>query len=118
MADKEDYIIEGTVTEISSEKQEKEVKFKISGTEGFAIKKGKTSYNLLWSTKNGTNETAVSAFILFTERTYKTSEKQVSLLSSALTSGKRVRITIKATENEIKQNGYCLHATSVSLLSD
>ena len=50
MADKEDYIIEGTVTEISSEKLN-EVNFKISGTEGFAIKKGKKKYNVLYTEK-------------------------------------------------------------------
>ncbi|MBO4320111.1 MAG: hypothetical protein J5857_06550, partial [Treponema sp.] len=44
----ENYIIEGTVSEISSEKPE-EVNFKIFGTEGYALKIGKNKYNILCS---------------------------------------------------------------------
>lgn len=46
----EKYVIEGTVTEISSEKLE-EVTFKIAGTEGYAIKLGKKKYNVLCTKK-------------------------------------------------------------------
>ena len=112
------YIIEGTITELSANNKGKFTSFKICGAEGYAVKRNKTSYNLLCSTENATNENIITAFILFSERTYKASEKQLSLLASALAGGRRVKITVEATEDKIKTGVSELPVSSLTLLSD
>ena len=109
------YIIEGTVTEISSDGT-----FRIAGSEGYAIKQGDKKYNVIYSedlkTKADTN--AVLSFIFFDTRDYSASEKFFTLLSSAMTSGNRIRVTIEATEDEIKTGKMPLSVSSITVFSN
>ncbi len=112
------YFIGGTVSELKVEGNE--CTFKICGTEGYSVKHGEKKYNLLYSEdiKDKNDKNAISTFVLVDDRNYQSNEKQECLLASALTTGKRIRVTIDATEDEIKFGTKELSVSSIALLSD
>ena len=113
-----DYIIEGTITELSSNSDE--CIFKIRGCEGYSVSLDKKKYNVLYSedVKTKKDEKAVAAFVLFSDRDFKLLGKQECLLATALAYGKKVRVVINATEDEIKTGVGVLLVTCVTLLTD
>ncbi|MBQ8678191.1 MAG: hypothetical protein IJ530_00325 [Treponema sp.] len=111
------YIIEGTISEITTS-DNPTCTFKICGSEGYSIKRDKYRYNFLCSTENGTNQSAQTGYILFSEREYKSENPQAALLlSSAMASGKRVKLIVESTETEIKESENSLKVTSITLLN-
>lgn len=106
------YIIEGTVTEISSEKLD-EVSFKITGSEGYAIKLGKKKYNVLCTEKileNSNEEDSFENKSKFFEETFVLSQG-IQFLSNDVAKvglircnalGKHVKVTIDGSFDTIK----------------
>ncbi len=113
-----DYIIEGTIKELSS--KENECIFKINGVEGYSVKRDKVKYNILYSEdiRIKTDKDAIPAFVLLPDRGYKLVGKQECLLATALMSGKKIHATITAEENEIKTGKAELSVSSITLLAD
>ncbi len=111
------YVIEGTITEITTS-DNPTCTFKICGTEGYSIKRDKYRYNFLCSSENGTNQRAQTGYILLSEREYKSENHQaVLLLSSAMASGKHVKLIVESTEAEIIKSEKSLKVTSITLLN-
>lgn len=119
------YIIEGTVLEISKEKLKNT--FKIAGTEGYALiqRKGKseTRYNILCSD----DKNSYRALKIEKDFSYNVSDDFMPLLISAMAHGKKVSVTfMEYTENAITKdapvimiiNGIRYFISSVSLLAD
>lgn len=113
-----EYIIEGTITELTTNKDH--CIFKINGTEGYSVKHDKKKYNVLYSEniKSKTSTSAISTFVLYVERKYKTQNTKETLLAAALTSGKKMNFTIEAEEKEIITGSMELSVTSITLLSE
>lgn len=91
----ENYIIEGTVTEISSDGT-----FKIAGSEGYAIKRGDKKYNVLGPADMVTDEQAKIGIILSQDFPFKADEKN-RLIYHAL--GKQARISLSFEKNDEKK---------------
>ena len=86
------YIIEGTVTEISSDGT-----FRIAGSEGYAIKQNDKKYNVLCPKEMPMNEQAKIGIILSQDFPFKTDAKN-SLIYHAL--GKRVKVSVSFEEKD------------------
>ena len=112
------YNIEGTISELSI--KDGNCNFKICGIEGYSVKHGKEKYNLLYSEyiKENKDKNPISTFVLIADRIYQANEKQECLLASALIAGKRIRVEIEATEDEIKSGMKELSVSSLTLLLD
>lgn len=110
------YIIEGTVSELTVEG--KSSIFRINGSEGYSVKIGKEKHNVLHSAKAATNENVIVAYILFNDRNYEISEKESPIVASALSCGKRVKVIIDTTDNEIKKGTGNLKVSSITLLAN
>lgn len=110
------YIIEGTVSELTVEGNS--CIFKINGSEGYSLKIGKEKHNVLHSVKAATNENVISAYILFSDRSYSIPEIELPILASALSCGKRVKVIIEANDNDIKNGVDMLKVSSITLLAN
>ena len=86
------YVIEGIVTEISSNGN-----FKIAGSEGYAIKQGDKKYNVLCSKEMTMNGQAKIGIILSQDFLFKTDSKN-GLIYHTL--GKRVKLSVSFKEND------------------
>lgn len=119
------YIIEGTISEISKEKSKNT--FKIAGTEGYALiqrmGKTETKFNILC----GADKKSYLALKMEKDFSYVVSDDFMSLLFSAMTHGKKVRVIfMEYTKNNIKKdesiimiiNGVRYSISSITLLAD
>lgn len=117
------YIIEGTISEIT--KTNGKNSFKISGSEGYALKqkKGKdeTKSNVLCleETSESDNKKTRNAIIVPIDNSFEAKDDEVYLLSLALLNGKKCRISFSRktkTSKDFKSDDY--EITSLSVLSD
>lgn len=114
------YIIEGTVSELSTNNEGKFISFKINGTEGYALQRktiDKTEkFNVFSEENNGEN-----AYIFRNNSKLECNEKFFTALTTAFASGKRIQLKIvndKLSEDfKINDKNFGL-ISSVSLLSD
>lgn len=84
------YIIEGTVTEISID----EGFFTIAGTEGFAIKQGDDKYNVLCPEKMPTENDYLPSFILSQDVKFPIIDSDNELILKASSEGKKIKIKL------------------------
>ena len=111
----ENYIIEGTITELSFD----EGYFTVCGSEGFAIKRDDKKYNVLCPEKMPEEKTCIGSFITDQKCKFSTSVKHRTALLTSLTSEKRIRVSID--EEELKKSAdkeNILPVSSITLLSD
>lgn len=108
------YILEGTISELTAKGND--YLFKITGTEGFAIKQGDKTYNIFRPERIELgNDTFASAFIAPETLEMEAKNFQVALASSAMAGGKRIRIEVDnagieiITEANNIQQGGCLY---------
>lgn len=118
------YIIEGTVTEITL-KSKNELSFKIAGTEGFALQRKpkdsneKKKYNvLLECDENGDiKESPQAALVCNNNEEFKVSKQSTFLsletLTAAATNGKRIRLILE--EKDSKNAGEGSNKTPISI---
>ncbi len=93
------YILEGTVAEISVD----ENFFRINGTEGFAIKQADKKYNVLCSEIMPKEQENQVGIILSKDCQFPIpNEADKELLLSAVQSAKRIKITISSEEAAIE----------------
>ena len=114
MDNKENYEIEGTVTEISNDGS-----FKLAGSEGYAIKQGEKRYNILCPKTTSEEKDAKACIILSQDFTFKSSAKN-ELIYHAL--GKRAKISVfvdKVEEKKISEleDFIKTNLTSVTLIT-
>ena len=108
------YIIEGTVKEIEITKNQKEMKIRLCGIEGYALKQGERRFNLISCDELKSGDTIVA----FKE------EEKFKVCSSLLDStylGHRVKLVIDSIVDELGKNldsADKLDVTSITLLSD
>ena len=100
--EKSTFLLQGTISELMVENNN--VSFKIYGTEGFSIKRGGQTYNILSSDKNLAISSTTPAFIIFQDIVFETSESNIPLLSASITSGFKLTLIIEASNNDIIKN--------------
>lgn len=122
------FIIEGTVSEITV-KNGKNVKFKILGTEGYAIKLGKKKYNIITkdeviedskSDKETDENFIVTSYVLSQNFLFSISDKEkISKLSNFL--GKRIKFIFEIDESKVKISADIkkfLNSASITIFTD
>lgn len=122
------FIIEGTVSEITV-KNGKNVKFKILGTEGYAIKLGKKKYNIITkdeviedskSDKETDENFIVTSYVLSQNFLFSISDKEkISKLSNFL--GKRIKFIFEIDESKVKISADIkkfLNSASITIFAD
>lgn len=123
------FVIEGTVSEITI-KNSKNVKFKITGTEGFSIKLGEKKYNIITKDEvikdsksdKGTDENfIVTSYVLSQDFLFSISDKEKSsMLSNSLE--KRIKFIFEIDEDNItNSNGiekYLQNPASITVFAD
>lgn len=117
------YVIEGTVTEITSTKNE--CIFKIAGTDGYAIKQGDKNYNILCPEEMPKKEKYFTSFIFSQDIHFIINNNNDALLV-AYTNSKKVKLLVKtriAKANETDENNNsetrkCIKVSSLALISD
>lgn len=97
MADStKEYIIEGTVKELSFGKEDF---FTIAGTDGYAVKQKKDGveirYNVLQNCGKDADTIPISSFVFNQNTKFATTEKNRCLLLQAASSGKKVQVKIE-----------------------
>lgn len=91
------YILEGTISELTAKGND--YLFKITGTEGFAIKQRDKIYNVFCPEHIVTaNGNLAPAFIAPDAMEMQATNSPIALVSSAMAGGKRVRIEVDDTE--------------------
>ena len=117
------YIIEGTISELS--KNEGKYTFKISGTEGYSIKQ-KSGKESIKSNVLCLNDTSVidnkkprNAVVIPTDNVFQAEADDVLLLSVALVNGKRCKLALSEKRTKSKK-GDCIdyEVSSITLLAD
>lgn len=117
------YIIEGTITEIK--KMGNDYKFKISGTEGYAIKqkngKDDIKLNVLCSKDTAVvdNKKPRNAIIVSVDSEFPAKSDDILLLSTALGNGKRCKFEFSEKSGKTKDfdSNNC-DVSSITILSD
>ena len=121
----ENYIIEGTISEITKEKSKNT--FKIAGAEGYALTQRKDSLETKYNILCNTDKNSYLALKIEKDFPCNVSDDFMPLLVSAMTYGRKVRITFMTyTANNIKKdesvltiiNGTRYSVSSITLLSD
>lgn len=108
------YIIEGTIKELSFD----ENFFTIAGTEGYAIKQKKDGkeikYNVLCPENMPSNQDSGTSYTLAQDFRFPVGKNKCLLLQS-LSSGKRIRITIKTNDSTSPAAEFTINEKEISL---
>ena len=112
------YVIEGTVSELT--KEGTKISVKIVGTEGYAIKQGDKTYNVFCPKDLSEAGNCSNGYIVDSENEFTVDNSFENILIQASMNGKKIRLTIElANEEELKkhiQDKSALPIKSVILL--
>lgn len=112
-----DYIIEGTISELTVEG--KSCVFKLNGSEAYSVKHGKEKYNILYTKeiKNISEEKYIPCQIILDSKEFLYTKSPSNSLVIALTNEKRIRVSGKIQEDILKDNTK-LPVSSITLLAN
>ena len=112
-----DYIIEGTISELTVEGES--CVFKINGSEAYSVKHGKEKYNILYTKeiKNISEEKYISCHIILNSKEFSYTDNKTNVLAIALTNGNKIRVSGKIQEDILKDN-TTLPVSSITLLAN
>ena len=115
------YVIEGTISELTKKNEENDSKIsiKISGSEGYAVKRDKETYNVFCPKDMPKHGKINLCYIINARTKIRVSQNYEKLLMHTSMSGKRIRLTIpeeilKSAVLEPSQD----KVTSVTVLSE
>lgn len=86
------YVIEGTVFELT--KEESKVSVRIVGSEGYAIKQGDKTYNVFRPKDLPKAKETVQSYIADSENEFTVNNDFENILTQASMSGKKIRLTV------------------------
>ena len=126
------YVIEGTVKELEVKKEEEEGKekviwsFKITGTDGYALRQKKKKDNketrlnvlCLENTQVDEDKKPRNAITFAEDESFMTGDEYGNLLALALANGRKCRICFSVTENGNDFNSNSCTISSLALLAE
>lgn len=104
------YVIEGTVSELTMKKIEKsktEIAVKIVGTEGYAIKQGDKTYNVFCLENMPETDDAVRSYITNSNTEISVNKDFENILTQASMNGKKLRLTIELEDTKELKDYIC-----------
>lgn len=108
------YVIEGTVFELTKEKSK--VSVKIVGSEGYAIKHDDKIYNVFCLENMPETDDAVKSYITDSKTKITVNKEFETILTQASMHGKKIRLTVSESALKNTKGKTVVDITSVTLL--